>query len=459
MKRYSALVILIVSGLFGVAQEKSVPDYKWGNVAYFNLSIGESIYVDSTEIKLLELENHYNKIQVANDTFWLKVSRRSLPHASGSLRLFAADNKNVKNTTNDRGVHSLLSKDVLLGVSLGTEKMLDQRRYIFPISFSDGFLWKAEEDSYMFSFQEKSVGESASYCRSYEGIGIDLNDARGIEKHWIVAIENSTVVWIEDKKLDEMDKEACVLLQSNEEPNIYYVYNHLYNNSIEVKKGQKLVRGELIGTAWGNSGWGHLQLLVVNSDSVPSYENRFHNSLNFFPQLYELYFQQSYQSSKSFTRGKINFGRPDYVNGNEKNTSAYEGYLGKGWVLGRWNKVDKVERAERGEEGNARLRKVLFSNLAAQSVAPNNYFDYEVNVKNGVYRIRAKVGDLYLPSWQKIYFEGVAAATFSLEAAEQKWTTERVVKVKDHKLTIRIYIGNETQRVAGLSEIVFQRAY
>jgi len=66
---------------------------------------------------------------------------------------------------------------------------------------------------------------------------------------------------------------------------------------------------------------------------------------------------------------------------------------------------------------------------------------------------------LELASWQKIQFEGVTSATYSLDAGEFKWTSERVVKVKDGKLTVRIFIDESNKKVAGISEIVFQKAY
>lgn len=423
------------------------------------MNVGDNIEFNSVKIKVLEIDNHYNRISIGNDTLWIKLSRRTLPVSLNGVRLFVADNKNVKNIHDDNNLHALLSKDVLIGVSDANKKMLESNQYVFPISFNDGFLWSAEEDSYVFSFQNDSIGDNKKCCKSYEGIGIDLQDARGIEKHWIVAIENSTVIWIEDKKLDELGKDACVLLQSSSDSSIYYLYNHLYNKNIEVKEGQKLSKGELIGTAWGDDKWGHLQFVVLKSDSIPAYENRYANSVNFFPQFYELYFQHTYSANKSFTRGKIDFGQPSFSNRNQKNTSAFEEYSGKGWTLGTWNIADKVDHIELGEDGNARLQKTLFSNSGAKSRNPENYYEYQLNVRNGVYRVRAKVGDLVLPSWQKIDFEGVNAATYSLAAGEQKWTSEKVVKVSDSKLSIRIYIDSINNKVAGLSEIVFQRAY
>lgn len=448
---------LIVS--LTTAQENSKPDFVWGNVSYFNINKGESILFNSIKIKVVDIENRYNTLKVGTDTVCIKVSKRSLAVDEPGVKLFVADNKFVKELTDDKNVHGLLTKDVLLGVCSNSDKMLDPNRYVFPVSFYDGYLWSAEEDSYMFSYYGKSENKQGDYLRSYEGIGFDLQDARGIEKHWVVAMESSTVVWIKDKNIDDMNNEASVLLKSNSNPEIYYVYNHLYNKTIEVRKGQKLVQGELIGTAWGDEKWGHLQLLVIKSDTVPDFENRLYNSINFFPQLYELYSRDSYSFTKTFTRGIIEFGRAKQYNGNQKNSASYEVYAGKGWKLGMWCKTDKVESASKGEEGNVRLRKVLFSDEKAKSVNPRNYFDYEVSVANGVYRIRAKVGDVQLPSWQKIAFEGVEAATYKLDSGEQKWTNERVVKVNDYKLTVRVYFDNNNNDVAGLSEIVFQRAY
>lgn len=460
MIKHLTIFLLFCNSIICTGQDNSLPDFSWGNAFYYNLNTGDSIVFNGVSIQLLELDNHYNRIRLGNDTLWLKVSRRTLPVGKKGIRVFIADNKNVKAITDDNAVHGLLTKDVLLCASFFTKKMLDLTRYIFPVSFSDGFMWGAGEDSHMFSYMGKLSATNGEYFyRSFEGIGIDLSDARGIEKHWIVAIENSTVAWIEDKNEDMMGKEACVLLQSDSNPAIFYVYDHLYNKNIEVKPGQKLVKGDLIGTSWGDKEWGHLQLAVIKSDSIPHYNNRFNNAVNFFPQLYELYFQQAFSLNKFYTKGKIEFGKSPSVRRNEKNITAFEDYAGKGWSLGAWNKADKIEWQGRGKEGNARLRKVLFAGTEAQSRNPNGYYDFEVNVKNGVYRVRAKVGDLELPSWQKVEFEGVVAGSYALEAGKYKWTSERVVKVNDYKLTIRIFPDNEKAEVSGLSEIVFQQVY
>lgn len=437
------------------AGTKIEPDFVFGNTSYFNLNVGETINFHDNEVKLLQLKNHYNQLKIGNDTVWLKVSRRTLPIIVSGMRIFVADNKNVKALKKDSGVHGLLIKDVLLCLSNITEKLLNPNKYFFPISFNDGFLWSAEEDSHMFSYDKRTGKEHWLHS----GIDIDLHDARGKEKHWIVAVENSTVIWVEDKNLDEANKEACVLMESESQPGIYYVYNHLYNKKIAVKKGDILVRGEPIGTIWGDELWGHLNFSVIISDTIPDYESKDFNTINIFPQLYELYFKQTYSFSRIYTKGKITFGQHCYLNGNKKNVIAFEDYTGKGWKLYNWNTADRVDFISKGIEGNARLNKKMFMGEKASCTNPDNWYDYEINVRNGVYRIRAKVGDYFLQSWQKVEFEGVHAATYSLKSGDLKWTSEKVVRVRDGKLTVRIFVDEKKNTIAGLSEIVFQQAY
>lgn len=457
MKEYLFILLLVLGHrIFGFAQQNTAADFSWGNAYYFNVNVGESIYFDGSEVKLLQLNNQYNQLKIGSDTVWLKVSRRTVPETFNLVRIFVADNKNVKALTTDKSVHGLLKKDALICLSNYRNRLLDDRKYIFPISFNDGYLWSASEDSHMYSYLGYAPYIGDNYYRSHEGIDFDMHDARSLEKHWLVAMENSTVIWIED---DANENQACVLLESESQPGIYYVYQHLYDKNVVVRKGQKLKRGEVIGTIWGDQVWGHLHLDVVKSDTVPAYENRYVNSINFFPQIYELYFMKSYNYVRMFTKGRIRFGQLRSLNGNQKNAHAFENYSGKGWKIGNWNTADKVEWVMKGTEGNARLQKVLFAGSNAECTNPENYFDYEINVRNGTYRIRAKVGDLLLPSWQKIDLEGVPAATLSLDAGETKWTPEKIVRVKDGRLTVRIYIDEQNKKVAGLSEIVFQQAY
>jgi len=439
------------------AQETTTPGFIWGNASYFNISVGESIVFNEKEIKLIRVENHFNLIKIGEDTVRIKVSRRTLPVQVGNLRLFVADNKNVKALDTKKGIHGLLKKDALICVSNSDFPLLDPAGYIFPISFSDGFLWNAEEDSYMFSYNNPSEIKSKE-SGSHSGVDFDLSDARGIEKHWIVAIENSTVIWVEDKIQDKAGKEASVLLESESQPGIYYLYNHLNNKNTEVKKGQKLQLGEPIGTIWGDEIWGHLTFSVIKSDTIPTIKSCGDNVVNCFPQIFELYFKQTSAIPKHFLKGRIFFGKARSQNGNQKNASAFEEYTGKGWLIGKWNTADKVDFVSKGTEGNVRLRKTLFAGSPAECTNPNNWYDYEINVHNGTYRIRVKVGDIGLPTWQKITFENVEVGLITRGTGEFVWTSERVVKVNDGKLTIRIFVDEKNEKPAGISEIVFQRA-
>lgn len=457
VKHYFIFILLLFISVLTNAHKIIEPDFKWGNSNYYNLNVGDSVAFKGVNVVLLNVENHYNTLAVGNDTLELKVSRRSLPVNSNSVRLFVADNKNVKKLAQNKNVHGLLKKDALICLSETKAHMTDLNSMRFPVSYNDGFRWSLNEDNHMFSYLTKECESDNKDAQSYEGIGIALTDARGIEKHWLIAMEDSKVMWIEKENKGGSSYEACVLLQSNANPSIYYVYDHLYKNSIEVKEGQQLRTGELIGTCWGDKSWPHVQIAVVHSDTVPGFDNRFSNCVNFFPQLYELYFKSTFGFSKSFTRGKINFARPSAFNGNERNLLAFEDYTGKGWRLGKWNTADKVMFCTQGETGNARLQKVLFAHTNAECRNPNNYYDFEINVRNGVYRVRAQLGDVKDESWQKVEFEGIVASTYSLGAGEMKWTSEKIVKVNDRRLTVRVYIDPEKK--AGISEIVFQQAY
>lgn len=459
MKKFLIITVILLNFIItGKSQIPAIADFTWGNAYYYNINVGDTIFYNNTEIKLLRLENHFNWLKIGDDTICIKVSRRSLPEQVGKLRVFVADNKNVKALSANNGLHGLLKKDALLCLSDSDLPLLDPNKFLFPVSFHNGFIWSTEEDSHMFSYvglAERQMHENSTNF----GIDFDLQDARGLEKHWITAIENSTVVWVENKNQDKSGREVCILLQSESQPDIYYAYHHLYNRKLEVRKGQKLLRGEIIGTIWGDDSGGHLTFSVIKSDTIPAFHDCEKNIVNCFPQIFELYYKNLTGFPKFHSKGRIFFGRNRVQNGNQKNTLSFETYSGKGWQLGKWNITDKVDFFSKGIEGNVRLGKILFEGSKAECKNPRNYFDYEIYVHDGAYRIRAKLGDLILSSWQKIDFEGVNAGTFSLEDGEQKWTNERIVKVNDGKLTIRIYVDENNEKVAGISEIVFQRAY
>ncbi len=456
MKHGLSIIIFFASLLTGADAQNASPSFHWGNGFYYNLDKGESVTFRGQEVRLLQLQNHYNQLKIGSDTVWLRVSRRALPELVNGMRVFVADNKFVKELAVNKKIHGLLKKDALICLSDFQGPLLDINRYVFPVSFSGGFVWSTEESSYLFSYQGGGPAAETSDPGTHPGIDFDLHDARGKEKHWLVAPEKSRVAWIESRREGMTENEAAVLLESESTPGIFYLYEHLYRKNLAVREGQTLLPGEILGTIWGDEVWGNLHFAVLKSDSVPPWSGRYNNLVNGFPQLYELYFRQTTGYSKTFSKGRIYFGRRRDLNRNQKNVMAFEPYSGKGWELGRWNPAEKVEWAMKNGDGNARLRKVLFEGSAAACKNPENFFDFEINVQNGTYRIRAEVGDLYLPSWQKITFEGVDAGRFSLNPGQAEWTTERIVKVTDGKLTVRIYIDPENQRVAGLREIVFQ---
>ncbi|WP_347841112.1 hypothetical protein [uncultured Draconibacterium sp.] len=459
MKKLFAILFFIGLTVFCEAQSQSKHDFVWGNSFYYNTCIGDTIRFKNADVVLLATNNQFNTIKLNNDTLILKVSRRSLPVVFKGIRIFVADNKNVKDIACNAQVHSLLTSDALICLSDASAKMLPFNSFTFPVSYNDGFNWNMNEDNHMFSYLSQVCANSKKQGYSHEGIGLALTDARGVEKHWLVAMENSSVVWIENKIPDRMNKEAAILLQSESNPQLYYFYHHLYKNNLEIKDGQRVRQGQLLGTCWGDDTWGFVQLSLLKSDTIPAFADCFANAVNFFPQLYELYFKNTYHFSRTFTRGKVEFARSPVRNGNQKNLLAFEEYAGMGWLLGAWNVSDKVMACTKEERGNARLGKTMFKHTKAACTNPVDYYDFEINVRNGVYRIRAQVGDCEQATWQKVVFEGIEAATYDLQAGEQKWTNERVVKVNDRRLSVRIFVDPEDNKIAGLSEIVFQQAY
>lgn len=437
------------------AQVVSQPDFVFGNVSYFNLNIGQTCVFNENEIEVLDNENHYTQIRVDEDTIWLKVSRRTPATTISKVQVFIADNSAVKAISGNSRIHGLLRKDVLLALAPAELPLADNLQFVFPVSFTQGFLWRTLEDTYVFSYQQGKTDETGIE-RSYSGVGIDMRETRAMDKHMVLAMENGRIAWLETKIPGTVEPQAIVCIQSESSPNVYYIYEHLHSRGLLIRKNQRILKGEGIGYAWGNGNWNHFRIGVVLSDSIPVFENRHHYAINFYPQLLNLYFGRQPVFSNFFTKGQIYFGRPDHMNGNSKNISAFEEYQGTGWNLGRWNTADKVEYVSGRRTCNARLRKTLFTGQSGQCTNPHNWYEFEINVQIGAYRIRALVGDQLLPSWQRIEFEGINAGTFRREAGDHVWTSERIVKVNDGKLTVRIYTDGE--QVAGISEIVFQQA-
>lgn len=448
------IIVLLFSSLSDlVTTAQTTSHFTWGNASYFDMAIGEQVIYKGTAVRLTDIEGRCNQIVVGVDTIWLEVAQRSLPGTIDGLNIFVADNRNLKQLAPDSGVHGLLNKDALVCITEIGTPLIDLDQAVFPVAFNDGFIWSGEEENYFFSYV-KSTGDDL--FTNYPGIGIDLSDARGREKHWIVAIEDCSVVWVEE---GDSENSACVLLKSEQHEGIYFVYDLLYQKNIEVRKGQTLQRGEIIGTAWGDENWGHLQLALVYSEREPEYKTRYHNCFNFFPQLYYLYYKQTYGISKTFGKGRILFGRAPYLNRNVQNTSGFREFFGKGWLIDRNNLAGRLEWVYKGDEGNVRLAKTLFKKTPAEYTNPDNYYCFNINVQNGVYRIRARIGDIEKKSYQKISFDGVETPYYELPAGQQKWTAEKVVRVTDHKLSVHVYLDGSGKTIAGLSEIVFQQSY
>ncbi len=452
------LVVLMILYFQSGAQNHDSFDYRWGNGFYYNMDLGETVVFNEVEMTLLNINNHYNQLKIGEDTLWLKVARRSLPETVSGVRIFVADNKNVKALASNPSAHGLLTGDALVCLSDFSKPLLDPFQYSFPVSFKDGFFWNAEENSHIFSYYKSGELNEPDNFYSYPGIGIDLQNTRGHSGHWLVAVEESRVVWIGASRSEDAATLSCLLLESGSQKDIYYLYCGLSPENILVKRGQKLQFEQPVGIARGDSRRNSLHFAVIHSASEPAIEECFSNIVNGFPQLYDLCFPDDRSRERYFSRGRITFGFPQHISGNRLNVGSFERYLGKGWVLGPWNTADKVEWITNGKEGNARLQKVMFRETPARCENPLSYFEYRITVSNGTYRIRAKAGDLFQPSWQKIEFNDVYGGTKVLGAGETDWTNERVVRVRDGILLVRIYTDPENRRVAGLSEIVFQQA-
>lgn len=455
---YLVLIPVIVFRFYAGAEDQPSRDdsFTWGNVTYLNIAVGEKITFGESEIELLAVKNHFNHLRVDHDTSWLKVSYRTPASVVGNLVIFVADNRNVAALDADISAHGLLNKDALIAVSPLASPLADNWAFSFPVSFTGGYVWKSDEDSYMFSYQGAGTSKPGRYPL-FPGVGLDMVNARISEKHTILAVESGRVVWVDRSRDNKGQPKASLCIESRNSPGIYYLYHNLYEKSIDVTKNEKVEKGDPLGHIWGDGNWEYLRLVVVKSDTLPLPGTRTGNLVNFFPQLLELYYGRQPNSATIFTKGKISFGKPTGQKGNVKNASAFEDYLGTGWELGKWNTADKVEWISTRQNGNVRLSGNLFEGQPAHCTNPHNWYDYSINVKNGIYRIRALVGDLQMHSWQKIEFEGVVAGTYDLEPGQFTWTSEKIVRVTDGKLTTRIGLDQEG-RVSGISEIVFQQA-
>lgn len=430
--------------------------YTWGNATYINLSVNESYVYSGKKITLVSMENNYCTIKVGDTGKRLVVARRTLPDVMEGIRVFVADNKNVKELTSDSEYHGLLTKDAFICLSDAARPLLDPERYCFPISRRDGYDWHMEESSHMFAYYGHAsyfkspyhLSKGDKFYRSHEGIDFDLHDARGIEKHPLVAVEAGTVRMVLQANQDEM----CIIIESASDANIYYIYKHIYVKYYYVQEGQKVQKGDILAYIWGDGVWGHLHFAVVYQKAIPSYDLRYFDLLNCFPQAYELWYGDLSSRAKVWTEGYFTFGHKKWMVENKLRAAVYDDLVGYGWKVDEGFTAGAVDIYE---GGNLRLEKVLHPGTAAEYENPNNYYDFEVAVPNGGYIVNALVGDRERSSWQKISFSGVDAGTYELGANHYAQTSEKSVEVEDGRLKVRIVLKDSNTR-AGISQLYFK---
>ena len=433
---------------------------QWGGSSFLNFRVGESVEVGGHTIALTDVRRQWCALEVDGRACELEVSRLALPREVEGLRLFIADNRPVASLTDDAPLHQALAGDALLCVSDASRPLLDPERFIFPVSRRDGFQWRQLEDSHMFAYLGPRWDDKTR-LRSHEGVDLDLHDARGIEKHPIVAVEDARVAWVQDYREGEDNpdhREACVCLQSEREPQIWYIYTHLYNRTVTVRAGDRVTRGQVLGTIWGDGLWGHLHFSVVHRSEAPPFPDRYRCALNCWPGLYELWNGSLNPAPVRRTHYDLRFGRVKGLSGNYKLADAYAPVRGIGWLIDDWCTAGRVETYPSGEEeGYACLRRTLFRGTPAEATNPADAYTFVVDVEPGQYEVRAQVGDCYNPSWQRVEINGTDAGTFGLAKGETAWTEPHHVEAAQNRLHIRLHLGDETTH-AGLCRLIFDRA-
>lgn len=426
----------------------------FGNAIYVNLSKGEQIEYKGKTVTLIDVNQHKSLIRVEDEKAWVSVAKRSLPQNIGGLRIFVSDQINVKNLTTDPNVHNLLNKDILLCISDPAKPLLDSAKFVFPISREDGYAWNMEEDSHMYAYLGTNVWRPG-YVRSHEGVDLNMHDARGKELHPLIAIESGTVVVVADSSTTKT-RDGCIILKSDTYENIYYVYKHTNPPTHQVKVGQRVQKGERLSYIWGDNKWGHLHFAIVYRTDVPKYEDRYHNLLNTFPQLYELYFGSLAPFQTIREEGQFTFGYPRWKCKNYKRADAFNAKTGYGWKLGDWCISQKVENAHNDSIGSVRLKNKLHVGTPAECENPSSYYEFEVLVKNGIYSVNATVGDIKLPTSQKIFFENTSVGVFETQGSRNEKTEDIKVEVSDNQLTVRLELI-DAEQYAGLMELHFKR--
>lgn len=422
---------------------------QWGNARYYDLAIGGEISFLGKDVRLTDVVNHICCLEIDGQAIRLPVARQSRPAILNGLRIFVSDTRPAANLTRNEAhphVHGALTKDALICLSDPSQPLLDPQRFTFPIDRSDGYRWTMDEDSHMFAYLRPD--------RSHEGIDLDMSRARGRQIDALVAVEDSIVRWMAHGS----ENEACVLLQSIAAPDIYYIYQHLYRDRIQVEDGQELSKGDTIGYIWGDRRWGHLHFSVISHGTAPGYPQRYQNILNSFPQLYELWHGSMDTAATPVTSGSFRFATPYWINGNRQNLHAYSDAIGYGWRLGEWCPAAKIDTSLPAKQmtfgQSAVFSKTMHRQSGIPARSPYDWIDFEIRVENGEYRVKAEIGDLFGETKQQVSFEGQDAGSFSLPKGALAWTKENRVSVADGLLTIRLTLATP-ESSAGIRELYF----
>ena len=453
--RRSLLIALAVAVLSQTAvrdlratEPQITESIRWGNCVFVNLSVGESVEFRGSQISLESVRGDRCDVKVDGKVVELQVARRGLPSVVGKVRIYCAVNRPVAELTVSEAfpnVFGTLKKDALLCLSDASENLLDADRFTFPIAREDGFQWRMSENSHMFAYLSPN--------RAHEGLDINMHDARGRMIHQLVAIEDGVVRWVSEGSPNE----ACVLLESSSSPGVFYIYQHLFRERVAVSEGDSVVKGETLGTIWGDGRWGHLHFAVIAMDPPPDYPHRYSNVLNCFPQLYELWNDGLHLERPQFSEGDFLFAGQYWTNGNEQHRDGYSDLLGYGWRLGDWCPAAKVETSTGSDvrsDASAVLRKTMFQDSVKPSRNPKDDFEFEVSVGNGTYDVRVELGDIVHPTSQTVGIEFGVPRSVILEAGAHRWVEFERVNVTDGHLTVRIGLSDE-QQPAAIRRLIF----
>jgi murein DD-endopeptidase MepM/ murein hydrolase activator NlpD len=417
----------------------------FGNQTYVNLSVRESYTFHGKNIRLESIAGASAVVSIDGTAVKLQMARRILSTVAAGVRLSLCDTRDMVEYTTEQheGTRRSLTKDALLCLSDPDKPLLDPNRFTFPVDRTNGFNWTMAENSHTYAF--------LSEVRQHEGTDISIADGKVNPVHALVAIEDATVIWVHPHDREQL----CLLLESSSTPGVYFVYQHLEATTVSLRAGDRVKRGQKLGFIWGDNDWGHLHFAVIGWGDPPSYEERYRNSIPAFPMLYELWHGDLEPRRKQWSWGLWTLARNRATVDNIKRLNAFDELLGYGWLLGDWCPAAKVEPTEGNDQySSALLRKHLFDGTISEAVNPEDYYDFEIAVPNGRYAVNLLLGDANQRTSQRVIVEAAPFGSYDLEPNQLTWTRERRVQVTDGRLTIRLYLRDDTT-YAALSEILF----